>query len=140
MLGFAPLAANPLAAATALLVTVSSPITATGGIVFGGASDSVSSAIITSTGGITLAGSPSVAIGSSITATGGIALSGSPVWTSLNAKLATGGITLNGLPSLRAAGKPLQVHAVAQNFIVRADLADFTITAPHQPFTLRGVK
>ena len=140
MLGFAPLSANPLAALTAVLATVSSPITSTGGIVFAGSPVSGSSTIIEATGGITLAGSPSVAIGRAITATGGISLSGSPVWTSLNAQRTTGGITFNGSPTLRAAGKPLQVNAVPQSFIVSADLADFTLIAPHQPFTLRGVK
>ena len=140
MLGFAPLAANPLAALAAVLVTVSSPITATGGIVFAGTVTSGTTTAITSTGGITLGGSPEVAIGRAITATGGITLSGSPVWTSLNAQTTTGGITLNGSPTLRSAGRPIPVHAVPQSFIVSADLAQYEITAPFQPFTLRGVK
>lgn len=140
MLGFAPIAANPIAALTAVLITVASPIASTGGIAFGGEATWGQSTAITSTGGLAFGGAATIGQGRSIEATGGIRFSGSPVWTSLNALGASGGITFNGSPTLRAAGKPYPVHAIAESFIIRADYEDFTVTALDQPFTLRGVK
>lgn len=142
MLGFAPLAANPLASAGSALTSVLTGIAATGGITFGG-SPSMDSALyveITSTGGISFAGAPAISSGRPLNATGGIRFAGSPVWTALAYKSSTGGITFNGSPFLSVAGKPLIIAAVPQSFTVRADMVTFTAKAQPDNLTFRGVK
>lgn len=140
MLGFHPIASAPVASQFDVLVTVASPITASGGMSFSGTFVWGQIATIEALGGLTFGGTADISSGVSISATGGISFGGSPVWTSLNALGSSGGIVFGGHPRLRVAGKPIIITAVPSSYKVRADLAAYDIAAVPQSFTLRGVQ
>jgi hypothetical protein len=120
VLGFAPLAALPLAAVQpALIVAVEEQLSATGAITFGGSANAGAIAHLSATGGLTFGGS-------------GFLLT--EVYRS-----ATGSITFGGSPLLRVAGKPWVFTALTESFQFRADGADFTVTAQTVSFDFRGV-
>lgn len=118
MLGFAPLAALPLASAGAALVLVSAPMSATGGITFTGTANAGTKTRMAAAGGLTFGGSATPTI---------------EVYRS-----ATGGITFGGNPVLLTAGEPFQFYAIPDRFDFRADGADFAFQAVPQSFTFRG--
>jgi hypothetical protein len=121
VLGFAPLAALPLAAGQpALIVAVGEQLSATGAITFGGSASAGAKTPMTATGTITFAGS-------------GFLLT--EVYRS-----ATGSITFAGSPMLRVAGKPLVFTALPDSFQFRADGADYTVTALTLTFDFRGAR
>jgi hypothetical protein len=120
MLGFAPLAALPLAAVQpALILAVEEQLSGTGAITFAGSASAGAVTPMTATGVLTFAGS-----GFLIT----------EVYRS-----ATGAITFAGNPLLRVAGKPWIFTALTDAFQFRADGADFTVTAQTVSFDFRGV-
>lgn len=120
MLGFAPLAALPLAAVSpSVLVAVEEALSATGAITF--------------------AGSASTGLKTPLTATGGLAFAGSGFLITEVYRSGTGAITFGGSPLLRVAGKPWIFTALSESFQFRADGADFTHTAQTVSFDFRGV-
>lgn len=119
MLGFAPLGALPLGAATAL-ITVSAPMAATGAITFGGSANAGAKTFLSATGGFVFSGTATPRI---------------EVYRS-----ATGAIQFAGDPLLRVAGKPLVFTALPQSFTFRAEQSLLTFTAVPQSFTFRGVE
>lgn len=120
MLGFAPLAALPLAAVQPVtLVAIEEALTATGAITF--------------------AGSASTGLKTPMTATGAVTFGGSGFLITEVYRSATGAITFGGSPLLRVAGRPLVFTALTESFQFRADGADFTHTALSVSFDFRGV-
>lgn len=120
MLGFAPLAAMPLASVNiAALVLVQEQLSATGGITF--------------------AGSPYVGAVTPMRATGGLAFAGSATPTIKVYTSATGGIAFSGSSLLTLAGRPLEFFAVPQSYTFRADGEDMQFVAQSITFDFRGV-
>ena len=119
MLGFAPLAAIPLASAGAALAPIELTLTATGGITFAGSATMGAVTPMTATGGLTFGGSATPLV---------------KVYTG-----ATGGLTFAGSPLLRLAGRPIEFCAVPQPFVFRADGADMQFVAQSVTFDFRGV-
>lgn len=141
MLGFHPLAASPLASTSAILIAVSGPMSATGGLAFGGSPSAFPRTRISATGGISFGGDPhlSAAFYQSISASGGLTFSGSGFLTTEVYRSATGGLTFNGAPLLKVAGRPLVFTALSESFDFRADGADYSHTALTVSFDFRGV-
>lgn len=139
MLGFAPLAANPLASVLSALVAVSGPMDATGGLTFSGSAAWGSFSAATATGGLTFGGSPTLGKGLSISATGGLRFGGSPAWSATWDIPATGGLTFSAHAILRAAGRPIIISAAHDNFAFRVVPDPFDFTALTQGFVFRGI-
>jgi hypothetical protein len=140
VLGFAPLAAMPLASTGSLLVLVAAPMSGTGAITFAGTANASPKfyEAMTATGALTFSGSGNMGLKLPMTATGAISLNGSgamriEVYTS-----ASGLLQFAGSPFLRVAGKPVAFSALTESFQFRADGADFTHNAPAVSYTFRG--
>lgn len=118
MLGFAPLAALPLASVNALVLV---------------------ELALAATGGITFAGSANTGVKTPMVATGGLTFGGSAFATIEIYTGATGGLTFAGSPLLTLAGRPLVFSAVPQPFVFRADGADMQFVAQSVTFHFRGV-
>lgn len=157
MLGFAPLAALPLAAApnglTPLYVNLSThglgqPIglllsltrANAGGIVFGGQGSLSGGLFGSARGGLTFGGSANLSVGASLpmVASGGITFSGSAT-PLINIYRSTQGISIrfNGNPDLRLAGRPIVITALPDSMIVRAEKVSFDFSAVPDNLTLR---
>jgi hypothetical protein len=120
VLGFAPLAALPLASlAIAPLVAVEEQLAATGAITFGGSASAGAKTPMSATGGLTFAGSPFL--------------------SAYAHRSATGGITFGGSALLRVAGRPLVFTALPESFQFRADGADFGFVTLTTSYDFRGV-
>lgn len=118
MPGFAPIAALPLSAVGAALITVSAQMAASGSIIF--------------------SASPLAGAFIPITASGSFAFSGSPAMITEQAISVTIPLQFTAEADLRTAGRPFEVFALPQSFTVRAILADYTVKAVPRSYTVRA--
>lgn len=123
MLGFAPLAAIPLAASAAISSATPTTMSATGGITFGGSAN-------LEVGGRLV-----------LSATGGITFGGSAVpLVNIYRSTAGASIQFGGSPLLRLAGRPIVITAMPDSMIVRAEKVSFEFSAVPESLTLRWWK
>jgi hypothetical protein len=91
------------------------------------------------TGGITFAGTAQTGSFSRIHATGGITFSGVGTRSARQVIFSTGGFVFGGHPLLVAAGRPLVVRAMPENFTVQAITGSYSVTAVPFEYVIRGV-
>lgn len=119
MLGFAPIAAVPIAGGGFALLQYYEPATATASFTFAGSGD--------------------LAYLIPASARANISFGSSAVWNTLNDIAATSSFSFSASGEITVAGRPIVISAMADSYAVRVDKYSYHSTAVPESLTMRGV-